>query len=145
MIIHYRQARGRTTGLHKGGKLLKLYFGFILLLALGAVVDSHVELRRAHMEIKGHEEPLMEDMILRKSQPAALEELFTGTVVPHLYFVWSPSTRVFTENCFTQFSPIHELGKLQWQALNFAALCVADAEERIDSGRRRGNVRGRST
>jgi hypothetical protein len=32
---------------------------------------------------------------------------------------------VFTENCFTQFSPIHELGKFLWQALNFAALRVA--------------------
>jgi hypothetical protein len=39
---------------------------------------------------------------------------------------------VFTENCFTQFSPIHELCKFMWQALNFAALRVADAEERID-------------
>jgi hypothetical protein len=53
------------------------------------------------MEIKGHEEPLMEVMILRKSRPAALEELFTGAVVPHLHFVWGSSTRVFTENCFT--------------------------------------------
>jgi hypothetical protein len=53
---------------------MKLHFGFILLLALGAVVDSHVELRRANMEIKDHEEPLMEVMILRKSRPAALEE-----------------------------------------------------------------------
>jgi hypothetical protein len=97
------------------------------------------------MEIKGHEEPLMEVIILCKSRPAALEELFTGAVVPHLHFVWSPSTRVFTKNCFTQFSPIHELGKLQWQALNFTALCVADAKERIDSGRRRRSVRGRST
>jgi hypothetical protein len=52
---------------------------------------------------------------------------------------------VFTENCFTQFSPIHELGKFQWQALNFAALHVADAEERIDSGRRRRSIRVRST
>jgi hypothetical protein len=42
-------------------------FGFVLLLALGAVVDSHVELRCANMEIKGHEELLMEVMILRKS------------------------------------------------------------------------------
>jgi hypothetical protein len=30
------------------------------------------------MEIKGHEEPLMQVMILRKLRPAALEELFTG-------------------------------------------------------------------
>jgi hypothetical protein len=93
---------------------MKLHFGFILLLALGAVVDSHVKLRRANMEIKGHEEPLMEVMILRKSRPAALEELFTGAVVPHLQFVWGSSTRMFMKNCFTQFLPIHEFGKFQW-------------------------------
>jgi hypothetical protein len=97
------------------------------------------------MEIKGHEEPLMEVMILRKSRPAALEELFTGAVVPHLHFVRGPATRVFTENCFTQFSPIHEFSKFQWQALNFVALRIADAEKRIDSGRRRRSIRGRST
>jgi hypothetical protein len=80
---------------------VKLHFGFILLLALGAVVDFHVELQRANMEIKGHEEPLMKIMILCKSPPAALEELFTSAVVPHLHFVWGSSTRVLTENCFT--------------------------------------------
>jgi hypothetical protein len=114
---------------------VKLRFGFILLLALGAIVDSHVELRRANMKIKGHEEPLMEVMILHKSRAAALEELFTGAVVPHLHFIWSSSTRVFAENCFTQFPPIHEFCEFQWQALNFAALRVADAEERVDPGR----------
>jgi hypothetical protein len=79
---------------------VKLRFGFILLLALGAVVDSHVELRRANMIIKGHEEPLMEVMVLRKSRPATLQELFTGAVVPHLHFIWISSTCVFVENCF---------------------------------------------
>jgi hypothetical protein len=49
------------------------------------------------MIIKGHEEPLMEVMILRKSRPAALEELFAGAVVPHLHFVWSSSTSVHRE------------------------------------------------
>jgi hypothetical protein len=43
----------------------------------------------------------MEVMILHKWRPAALEELFTGVVVPHFHFVWGSSTRVFTENCFT--------------------------------------------
>jgi hypothetical protein len=97
------------------------------------------------MEIKGHEKPLMEVMILCKSRPAALEELLTGAVVPHLHFVWGSSTSVFTENCFPQFSIIHEFGKFQWQALNFMTLHVADAEERIDFGRRRRSIRGRST
>jgi hypothetical protein len=122
-----------------------LHFGFILFLALGAIVDSHVELRRANMKIKGHEEPLMEVIILGKLRPAALEELFTGVVILHLHFIWGSSTRVFAENYFTQFPPIHEFREFQWQALNFAALHVADAEERVDPGRRRRSIRGRST
>jgi hypothetical protein len=52
------------------------------------------------MEVKGYEEPLMEVMILRKSRLAALEELFTDAVVPHLHFVWGSSTRMFMENYF---------------------------------------------
>jgi hypothetical protein len=79
---------------------VKLYFGFILLLALGAIVDSHVKLRRANMEVKSHEKPLMEVVILRKLRPAALEVFLTGAVIPHLHFVWSSSTRVFTKNRF---------------------------------------------
>jgi hypothetical protein len=45
---------------------MKMYFGFILLLALGAVIDSHVELRCANMEVKSHEKALMEVVILHK-------------------------------------------------------------------------------
>jgi hypothetical protein len=52
------------------------------------------------MIVKGHKEPLMEVMILCKSRPAVFEELFVGTVVPHLHFIWSSPTRVFVENCF---------------------------------------------
>jgi hypothetical protein len=61
------------------------------------------------MIIKGHEEPLMEVMVLRKPRPAALEELLAGAIVPYLHFIWSSSTRMFAENCFTQFPPIHEI------------------------------------
>jgi hypothetical protein len=63
------------------------------------------------MIIKGHEEPLMEVMVLCKSQLAALEELLAGAVIPHLHFIWSSPTRVFAENCFAQFPPIHEIHK----------------------------------
>jgi hypothetical protein len=97
------------------------------------------------MKIKGHEKPLMEVMILRKSRPAALEELLTCTIVPNHHFIWSSSTRLFTENCFTQFPPIHEFREFQGQALNFAALRVADTEERVDPRRRRRSITGRST
>jgi hypothetical protein len=86
------------------------------------------------MKIKDHEEPLMEVMVLRKSRPAALKELFAGAVVPHLHFIWSSSTRVFAKNYFVQFPPIHEIREFQWQALNLAALRVADTEERVDPG-----------
>jgi hypothetical protein len=61
------------------------------------------------MIIKGHEEALVEVTVLRKSRLAALEELFADAIVPHLHFIWSSSTRVFTENCFAQFLPIHEI------------------------------------
>jgi hypothetical protein len=54
------------------------------------------------------------------------------------------STRVFTKNHFPQFSPIHELGEFQWQALNFVALRAGDTKERVDSGRRRRSISGRA-
>jgi hypothetical protein len=41
------------------------------------------------------------------------------------------------ENCFSQFSPVHEIGKLQWHPLNLAALSAGDAEEGVYPGRRR--------
>jgi hypothetical protein len=92
---------------------MKVHFGFIFLLALDAVVDSHVELRRANMEVKGHEKASMEVMILRKLRPATLEVLLTGAVVPNLYFIGSSSPGVLTKNRFSQLSPVHELGEFQ--------------------------------
>jgi hypothetical protein len=86
------------------------------------------------MIVKGHEEPLMEVMVLRKPRPAALEELLAGTIIPHLHFIWSSSTRVFAENCFAQFPPIHEIREFRWQALNLTTLRAGDAEEREKSG-----------
>jgi hypothetical protein len=90
---------------------MKVHFGFIFLLALGAVIDSHVELRRANMEVKGHEKTSMEVMILRKLRPATLEVLLTGAVVPNLYFIGSSFPGVLMKNRFSQLSPVHELGE----------------------------------
>jgi hypothetical protein len=64
------------------------------------------------MIIKVHEEPLIEVMVLRKPRPTTLEELLAGAVIPHLHFIWSSSTKVFSENCFAQFPPIHEICEL---------------------------------
>jgi hypothetical protein len=88
-----------------------MYFGFVLLLALGAVIDSHVKLRRADVEVKSHEKALMEVVILRKLRPAAFEVLLTGAIIPNLHFIGNSSPRVFTKNRFSQFSPIHKLGE----------------------------------
>jgi hypothetical protein len=43
-----------------------MHFSFILLLALGAVIDPHIELQRADVEVKSHKEALMEVMVLCK-------------------------------------------------------------------------------
>jgi hypothetical protein len=90
-----------------------MHFSFVLLLALGAIIDPHVELRRADVEVESHKEALMEVMVLCKLRPAALEVLLTGTVVPDLHFIGSSFPRVFTKNRFPQFSPVHKLGEFQ--------------------------------
>jgi hypothetical protein len=48
------------------------------------------------------------------------------------------------KNRFSQFSSIHELGKLQWHPMNLTALSAGDAEERVHSGRRRRSIMRRS-
>jgi hypothetical protein len=59
-----------------------MHFSLILFLALGAVVDPHVELRRPDVKIESHKEALMEVVVLCKLRPAALEVLLTGAIVP---------------------------------------------------------------
>jgi hypothetical protein len=119
-------------------------FCLILLLALGAVIDLHVELRCADMEVEGHEETLMDVVVFCKLRPATLQVLLAVAIIPNLHFVWSPTARLFTENRFSKFSPIHELGETQRQALNLTALRHGNAEERKDSGRSSGSSRRRS-
>jgi hypothetical protein len=123
---------------------MKVDLGLILLLALGAIIDLHVELRCADMEIEGHEEALMDVVVFCKLRPPTPQVLLAVAVIPNLYFVWSPTARLFMENRFSQFSPIHELGEIQWQALNLAALRHGNAEERKDSQRSSGSSRRRS-
>jgi hypothetical protein len=46
---------------------MKLVFSFILLLALGTVIDLHVKLRCADVEVEGHEEALVDVVVFCKS------------------------------------------------------------------------------
>jgi hypothetical protein len=122
-----------------------MHFSFILLLALGAIIDPHVELRRADVEVESHEEALVEVMVFCKLRPAALEVHLAGLVVPDLHFIGSPSPRVFTKNRFPQFSPVHKLGELQRHPLNLTALSADDVEEGVYSRQRRRSIVRRST
>jgi hypothetical protein len=90
-----------------------MHFSFILFLALGAVIDPHIELRCPDVKVESHKEAMMEVMVLCKLRPAAVEILLTGAIVPDLHFIGSSSPRVFTKNRFPQFSPVHKLGKFQ--------------------------------
>jgi hypothetical protein len=45
---------------------MEVDFSFVLLLALGAIIDLHVELRRANVEVEGHEEALMDVVVFCK-------------------------------------------------------------------------------
>jgi hypothetical protein len=83
---------------------MKVHFSFVLLLALSTVVDPHVKLWRTDVEVKSHEETLVEVMVFCKLRPAALEVHLAGPVVPDLHFIGSSSSRVFTKNRFPQLS-----------------------------------------
>jgi hypothetical protein len=45
---------------------VEVYFRLVLLLALSAVEDLHIKLRRANMKVEDHEEVLLDVMIIHK-------------------------------------------------------------------------------
>jgi hypothetical protein len=87
---------------------------------------------------------LIDVVVFCKPRPATLKVLLAIAIIPNLHFVWSLTARLFAENRFSQLSPIHELGEIQRQTLNLAALHHGNAEEGKDSGRSsRGSGRSR--
>jgi hypothetical protein len=114
---------------------MKVDFSFIFLLALGVIVDLHIELRRADVEVEGHEEALVDVVVFCKLRPAAPQVLLAVAIIPNLYLIWRTTARLFAENRLSQFAPIHKLGEIQRQTLNLAALRHDNAEEREDPGR----------
>jgi hypothetical protein len=117
--------------------LLKVYFSLVLLLALSTIIDLHIKLRCTAVVVEDHEKPLVEVMIFRKLGPTTPEVHLTASIVPYLHFIGSSSSRIFTKNCFTKLSPIHELDKFQRDPLNLTALSAGNAEEGVNLGRRR--------
>jgi hypothetical protein len=120
---------------------VKLVFGFILLLALGAIIDLHIKLRRADMEVEGHEEALVDVMIFCKLRPAAPEVLFAVAIIPHLHLIWDAAARLLAKNSLSQFASIHKIGETQRQALNLATLRHGNAEKGENWRRSSGNSR----
>jgi hypothetical protein len=123
---------------------MEMDFSFIFLLALGAVVDLHVKLRRADVEVKGHKEALVNVVVFCKLRPAAPQVLLAVAIIPNLHLIWGTTARLFAENRLSQFVPIHKLGEIQRQTLNLAALHHGNAEEREDPGRSSRSSRRRS-
>jgi hypothetical protein len=64
--ITQQQWHNYQTKLHKKQTLMEMDFSFILLLALGAVIDLHVKLQRADVEVKGHKEALVDVVVFCK-------------------------------------------------------------------------------
>jgi hypothetical protein len=71
---------------------MKIYFGFILLLALCPIEDLHVKFCCSNMLIKQQKPPLMQIVILGETRPAALEEHLPVTIIIHLHLVWRSFT-----------------------------------------------------
>jgi hypothetical protein len=97
------------------------------------------------MIIEEHEEPLMQFVVLCKLGPAAPEVHLTMTIIVHLHFIWSSSSRLLADDSFTKLAPIHELGKFQRNTLLFPALSTINTEERINLDRRRRRGVARSS
>jgi hypothetical protein len=98
------------------------------------------------MVVEDHEETLMKVMVFCKLRSAILEVHLAVPVIPDLHFIGSSSPIVFTKNCFSQLSPVHELGELQRHPLNLTALSADDVEKGVYLGRRRRrNIMWRST
>jgi hypothetical protein len=66
---------------------MEVDFSIIFLLAEGAVVDLHVELRRADVEVKGHKEALVDVVVFCELRPATLKVLLAVAIIPHLHLV----------------------------------------------------------
>jgi hypothetical protein len=86
---------------------MEMDFSFIFLLALGAIVDLHVELRCADVEVKGHEEALVDVVVFCKVRPATPKVPLAVAIVPNLYLVWGTTARLFAENSLSQFATTH--------------------------------------
>jgi hypothetical protein len=120
---------------------MELDFSFIFLLALSAIVDLHVKLRRPDMEVKGHEEALVDVVVFCKSRPATPQVLLAVAIIPHLHLVRDTTARLLAENSLSKIASFHKIREILRQAQNFSALRHGNAKEGEDL--RRGSRSGR--
>jgi hypothetical protein len=93
--------------------------------------------------VEDHEETLMQFMILCKLGLAAPEVHLATTIIIHLHFIWSSSSRLFAQDGLTEFTPIHKFSELERNTLLLMALSTSDIKEgeKIDMRRRRSIAR----
>jgi hypothetical protein len=92
------------------------------------------------MVVKEHENTLMQLMVLCKLGPAAPEVPLNTAIVVHLHFIWSSSSRFFTEDSLSKLVPIYELSKFQWNTLLLTALSTSDNKKGESFDRRRRGI-----
>jgi hypothetical protein len=71
---------------------LKVYFGFLFLLALSPIKDLHIKLFYSTVVIEQQKPTLMQIIVLGKARLAAPEEHLPIAIILHLHLVW----RTFT-------------------------------------------------
>jgi hypothetical protein len=61
--------------------------------------------------------------------PTAPKVHLAAPIIVHFNLIWRSASRLFTQDRFLKFTSIHELGKLQRNALLLMALSTSNAEK----------------
>jgi hypothetical protein len=64
------------------------------------------------VEIKGHDEALMDVVVISKLRLATSEVLLAVAIIPHLHLIGDATARLFAENRLSQFVAIHKLREI---------------------------------
>jgi hypothetical protein len=92
--------------------------------------------------VEDHEETLMQFMILCKLGPAAPEVHLATTIIIHLHFIWSSSSRLFAQDGFPKLAPVHKFSEFELNTLLLMELSTSNDKEgeNIDRRRRRRSI-----
>jgi hypothetical protein len=98
-------------------------------MALGAIIDLHVELGSPALIVKHQDLALMNIVIFSEAVLATSKESIAIAIIIHLQFIWWPATGSLTKNNFSKFTALHELCELHKKALMFALMGTSKRKE----------------